>query len=50
MNGENKTHLDGDMDKDDNGYEMVLQEVREVALQDLRGYANVMSVQGNNGY
>lgn len=30
MKGEDKIHLDGDMNKDDNGIEMVVQEVNEM--------------------
>lgn len=50
MKGEDKTHLDGDMDKDDNGIEMVVQEVNEMRLQDLGSYAMEKSFQRNNGY
>lgn len=50
MKGEDKTHLDGDMDKDDNGIEMVVQEVNEMRLQDLGSYAMAKSFQRNNGY
>ena len=50
MKGEDKTHLDGDMDKDDNGIEMVPQEANEMGLQDLGSYAMAMSFQRNNGY